>query len=1398
MSSETHSKEKQVGDYLLNEEIGSGGFAKVVLGTHIPTGEKVAIKIMDKEQILSDDLNKERVLSEIAILKIVRHNNIIKLYEVMETPQKIFLVMEYCDGGELFDYIVSKQHLSEKQACLFFQELIDALTYLHSQNIVHRDVKPENILLENFGKSMTCKLIDFGISRTYTLDKLIGTPCGTASYAPPEMHRGEEYYGLLSDVWSAGVLLYAMAFGYLPFCEEDEDTNIDNIIKGNYEIPEEASPQLADFLKHILDIDPLTRYDLDQIKKHPWYNLVSPVKSLPGIIIGYHKIPIDDRILNVCEAYGFDKESVRISVAENKYDNKSAIYYIILSKMKREGYDSISDLFSEDYLEYIKNPDNIIKKEEKDEDKKEEKDEEKEEDKKVEKEEDKKVEKDEDKKEEKDEDKKEEKDEDKKEEKDEEKVEDNKVEKNEEKEEDKKEEKDGDKKEEKEEDKKEEKEEDKEEEKDEDKKKELTTLNEMIKKEKEDNKEEKVKEENDKNSREDSDNFSAGGGNKKSRSSSNSNSPKKEIEENIKEENKEIENDLKGENNPVETLSQKIEDKNIKTEDENEKEINKIEKKEEENKKEEEKKEEEIKENENKEIINDDNKNEKEEEKKITVEEIIKEENKIEEIPKKESDTKTVISIQNQNEKEIENKNEKKDNKEPLHTLEEKINNEPEKKEVVGKEEIKKEIESENKNEISKVNLDKKEKKEKKEKKVEITVSQRPRDLLGYSLIPKHSFLINSNRNNIFNINEDGEENKDKLNTSFSKKLTDDLKENVLKMRNPKMKNPNKEKEINKALQEIKQQKGTSSAQSKKVDSNKGKNKKAVKISNEPLFKENKRKDHTIIHNRNASAMGVEKRGNNEENERQKRKTSVNKINSKNIKNPGSIDLKNNIKRIKKEKDIKEKDNKDKDKSKEKNNKSKNNNNNKDNENSYSAKKRNISMIDINSTEKNKKSNVNIRKNNIPKPLTSRKNEKNSSMVILTTTSNTKPHHVRKNVSVTKKINNNYSNKNILKTPSKNVEKKNLETIYKNLNTTNIQITKKENPNGILNKTIQLSDAKKTNKRSKIPFDKNSNKKKNIRIAFKNIEEEDIDLDKDKDKDKDKAKTYTEMYNKNKSSKANITSNIKTNNNISNTINNSVSANNIILNDKKRKVNHNKSHSIREIIHTNKNNQGYLITHNNNESTMSYRNINYNRSISRKDHNITKNKNRYQSVIKTERNEAKTKKYFNMSGYEGTKTEVINEKNGNFKYLNDSKTGKKLKNFYYGPIDIKNIVIGSSLNQIIEKLTEILIKHRVKYWKLNQLKFYCNKNGEIFVIEIYNLSNKIIINDDKDKKEENEVSEFDINKNENKEKDNNKNDNKKNNKLNMIFYVTVLSKDSSNKGQAKNINKIINKKFGEI
>ena len=358
-------KDRQIGDYLIKgESIGTGGFAKVFVGMHIPTKERVAIKIIDKEELFSEEINKKRLLLEISILKKVRHKNIIKLYEIMETPETLYLVMEYCNTGELFDYIVSKDKLREKTACKFFQEIIDALSYLHSQCIIHRDIKPENILLSKINRNINCKLIDFGISRTYEKDKLVNTPCGTASYAPPEMHNGVPYNPILTDVWSAGVLLFSMVCGYLPFSEEDDYENIRNILKGNYEIPEdELSPELVDLIKHLLDINPNTRYNLEQIKQHPWYNIIPP-NSRPGIIIGYHRIPIDQKIIKQCETYGYNAEEVIERDKKNKYNKNSAIYYILLKKMEMKEIESISDLYSEKYLEYINDKNNILTEEE--------------------------------------------------------------------------------------------------------------------------------------------------------------------------------------------------------------------------------------------------------------------------------------------------------------------------------------------------------------------------------------------------------------------------------------------------------------------------------------------------------------------------------------------------------------------------------------------------------------------------------------------------------------------------------------------------------------------------------------------------------------------------------------------------------------------------------------------------------------------------------------------------------------------------------------------------------------------------------------------------------------------------------------------------------------------------
>ena len=347
---------RNIGSYIIGNTLGEGAFGKVKIGTHIHTGEKVAIKILDKEKMKEDPDDIVRVQSEIAILKKMRHKNIIQLYEIMESSRNIYLIMEYCEEKELFDYITTRKRLTESEALKFFQEIIDTLDYLHCQNIVHRDLKPENLLLDY---KLSIKLSDFGLSRTYTNDKLLSTPCGTPSYAPPEMLNGEDYHGLLSDIWSAGVVLYAMLAGYLPFDESNEEINCQKIIKGEFTIPDWVSDSCADMLKCVLVTDPFWRYDLDQIKNHPWFNSSAP-SLRPGIIIGYHIIPIDDYILEQVESFGYNKLKTKENILNNRFCVMTAIYYLILRKFIKEGRTSISDLESQEYLRYIQDENNII------------------------------------------------------------------------------------------------------------------------------------------------------------------------------------------------------------------------------------------------------------------------------------------------------------------------------------------------------------------------------------------------------------------------------------------------------------------------------------------------------------------------------------------------------------------------------------------------------------------------------------------------------------------------------------------------------------------------------------------------------------------------------------------------------------------------------------------------------------------------------------------------------------------------------------------------------------------------------------------------------------------------------------------------------------------------------
>ena len=344
---------EKISNYIIEETIGEGAFGKVKLGKHIPTGERVAIKIITKDSIYINKIKKE-----IKILQRIKHINIIQLYEIIETKKHLYIIMEYCSGKDLFSLIKSKHRLSEIEACNYFQQIINGVECIHLSLITHRDLKPENILLDDNNKRIV--ITDFGlsiISKEY--NSILNTPCETTSYAPPEMLMGKKYFGVKSDIWNCGIILYVMLIGNLPCLEKDGNLIYQNIITQNFNYLENLSSDAIDLIEHLLKINPEDRFNFDEIKAHPWFNLTIP-KLKPSIQFMVHKIPIDKRILEKTKNYGYDIKEVEESVINNKYNSFSTLYYLILKQFIRKGINSISDLFSEEYINYLKNYKNWI------------------------------------------------------------------------------------------------------------------------------------------------------------------------------------------------------------------------------------------------------------------------------------------------------------------------------------------------------------------------------------------------------------------------------------------------------------------------------------------------------------------------------------------------------------------------------------------------------------------------------------------------------------------------------------------------------------------------------------------------------------------------------------------------------------------------------------------------------------------------------------------------------------------------------------------------------------------------------------------------------------------------------------------------------------------------------
>ncbi|GMH15892.1 hypothetical protein Nepgr_017733 [Nepenthes gracilis] len=257
------------GKYEMGRQLGQGTFAKVYHGKNIVTNESVAIKVIDKEQVTKACM-MDQIQREISVMRLVRHPNIVELKEVMATRCRIYFVMEYAKGGELFAK-VSRGKLKEDLARKYFQQLTSAVDFCHSRGVYHRDLKPENLLLD---ENEDLKVSDFGLSalpEQFRQDGLLHTQCGTPAYVAPEVLMKKGYDGAKADIWSCGVILFVLLAGYLPFQDENLMRMYRKVFKGEFEFPPWFVSDVKRLISKLLVVDPVKRISISGIMKVPWF-----------------------------------------------------------------------------------------------------------------------------------------------------------------------------------------------------------------------------------------------------------------------------------------------------------------------------------------------------------------------------------------------------------------------------------------------------------------------------------------------------------------------------------------------------------------------------------------------------------------------------------------------------------------------------------------------------------------------------------------------------------------------------------------------------------------------------------------------------------------------------------------------------------------------------------------------------------------------------------------------------------------------------------------------------------------------------------------------------------------------------------------------------------------------
>ncbi|KAL7074323.1 hypothetical protein ACQ4LE_006213 [Meloidogyne hapla] len=256
--------------YEFKDLLGTGAFSKVFLAEcRFESGTFVAIKCIDKKALKGKEDSLE---NEIRVLKKLRHNNIVQLYDTFDEKHYVYLVMELVTGGELFDRIVAKGSYTERDASNLIRQVLEAVSFMHDNGVVHRDLKPENLLYYNQDDDSKIMISDFGLSKTEE-SGIMATACGTPGYVAPEVLQ-QKPYGKAVDVWSIGVIAYILLCGYPPFYDENDANLFAQIIKGEYEFDspywDEISDSAKDFISHLMCCNPDQRYSCEQALAHPW------------------------------------------------------------------------------------------------------------------------------------------------------------------------------------------------------------------------------------------------------------------------------------------------------------------------------------------------------------------------------------------------------------------------------------------------------------------------------------------------------------------------------------------------------------------------------------------------------------------------------------------------------------------------------------------------------------------------------------------------------------------------------------------------------------------------------------------------------------------------------------------------------------------------------------------------------------------------------------------------------------------------------------------------------------------------------------------------------------------------------------------------------------------------